>query len=118
MLETKKCKVCAKIIRGRSDKKYCSIGCKNSYHKDIRFATKKAAKQIDGYLKRNYKVLMEILGRNKTQIKVHRNLLAQKGFRPKYHTHYYINSKNKMYHYIYDLAWMEFSDDEVLIVKK
>jgi hypothetical protein len=23
-----------------------------------------------------------------------------------------------MFHYIYDLAWMEFSDDEILIVKK
>lgn len=112
------CKVCQKILKGRSDKIFCSIGCKNHYHKHLRFITKKAAKQIDGYLKRNYKILIELLKQNKTQIKVYRNQLTQKGFRFKYHTHFHINSKNKMYHYIYDLAWMEFSDDEILIVRK
>jgi len=112
------CKVCQKILKGRSDKIFCSIGCKNHYHKHLRFITKKGAKQIDGYLKRNYKILIELLKQNKTQIKVYRNQLTQKGFRFKYHTHFHINSKNKMYHYIYDLAWMEFSDDEILIVRK
>lgn len=114
----KKCKICDKVLRGRSDKVFCSIGCKNHYHSQLRFITKQKAKQIDGYLKRNYKILYELLGNRKKQVKVHRNLLIQKGFRPKYHTHYHINSKNKMYHYLYDLAWMEFSDDEILIVKK
>ncbi len=114
----KTCKVCQKKLKGRSDKIFCSIGCKNHYHKHLRFITKKAAKQIDGYLKRNYKILIELLKQNKTQIKVYRNQLTQKGFRFKYHTHFHINSKNKMYHYVYDLAWMEFSDDEILIVRK
>ncbi|MCO5248620.1 MAG: hypothetical protein M9887_06715 [Chitinophagales bacterium] len=113
----KNCKVCEKPIKGRSDKIFCSIECKNYYHKKLRFATKMAAKQIDGYLKRNYKILLELLGGNKIQVKVYRNQLSQKGFRFQYHTHFYINSKNKMYHYLYDLAWMEFSDDEVLIIR-
>lgn len=114
----KKCKVCQKRLRGRSDKIFCSVGCKNYYHKNLRFAAKKAAIQIDGYLKRNYKILYEILGGNKTQIKISRNYLTQKGFRYKYHTHFHINSRNKMYLYVYNLAWMEFSDDQILIVKK
>lgn len=82
----------------------------------MRFVAKKAALQIDRYLKRNYKILVELLGKNKTQIKVSRNRLSQKGFRFKYHTHFHINSKNKMYHYVYDKAWMAFSDDEILII--
>lgn len=111
------CKICQKIIRGRTDKIFCCVGCKNHYHKNVRYATKIAAIEINGYLKHNYSILWEILKNNKTQVKIYRNLLEKKGFRFKYHTHYHINSKNKMFHYIYDLAWMEFSDDEILIIK-
>lgn len=112
------CKICAKPIKGRSDKIFCSIPCKNRYHKKLRFATKVAAIEINGYLKRNYAILLEVLGKNKTQIKVYRNLLEKKRFRFKYHTHFHINSKSKTFFYVYDIAWMEFSDDEILIVRR
>lgn len=82
----------------------------------MRYASKTAAIEINGYLKRNYAILMELLGENKTQIKLYRNVLEKKGFHFKYHTHFQINSNNEMYHYVYDLAWMEFSDDKILIV--
>lgn len=114
----RKCKICEKTIKGRADKIFCSTHCKNEYHKKLRYASKSAAIEINGYLKRNYAILLEILGKNKTQIKVYRNLLEKKKFRFKYHTHFHINSKNKMFYYVYDLAWMEFSDDEILVVRK
>jgi len=114
----KTCKICKKILRGRTDKIFCSVGCKNYYHTHLRKASNRAAQQIDEYLKRNHGILLEILGKNKTQIKTNRTLLEQKKFRFKYHTHFHINSSGKMYHYIYDIAWMEFSDDQILIIKK
>ncbi len=58
-----------------------------------------------------------MLGSNLTQIKVYRNILEKKKFRFKYHTHTHVNSKGKTFHYVYDYAWMEFSDDEILIVR-
>lgn len=115
---SKKCKICKKPLVGRSDKLFCSLGCKNYYHQKLRSATNKEAKEIDGFLKRNRSILLELLGKNKTQIKVYRNLLEQKKFRFKYHTHSHVNSKGKVFCYIYDLAWMDFSDDEVLIIRK
>ena len=45
-------------------------------------------------------------------------IMLIKKFRFKYHTHSHINNKGKTFNYIYDIAWMEFSDDEILIVKK
>jgi len=56
--------------------------------------------------------------KNGIQKKVARIVLEKKKFRFKYHTHFHINSKGKTFHFIYDLAWMEFSDDEILIVRK
>lgn len=114
----KKCKICGKTVVGRSDKIYCSGYCKNKYHKKLRYITKIAAMEINGYLKRNYAILWELLGENKTQVKIYRNVLAGKKFRFRYHTHLHVNSRKKTFFYIYDLAWMEFSDDEVLIIRK
>lgn len=114
----RKCKVCQKKLIGRTDKIFCDIACKNHYHKKMRYISKQAAIEINSYLKRNYIILHEVLGPNKTQIKVYRNVLEQKKFRFKYHTHFYVNSRNKTFYFIYDLGWMAFSDDEVLIVRR
>jgi hypothetical protein len=113
-----KCKICKNEMSGRSDKLFCSIKCKNYYHIHLRNASKKAAIRINEYLKRNHGILLEQLGKNKTQVKVYRNVLADKKFRFKYHTHTAVNSNGKTFHYIYDLAWMEFSDDEILIIRQ
>lgn len=110
--------MCEEKIAGRPDKKFCSTKCKNNYHTKLRAVTKNVASQIDAILHRNRSILLEILGKNGIQKKVKRITLEKKKFRFKYLTHFHINSRNKTFHYIYDLAWMEFSDDEVLIIRK
>ncbi|MCZ4410352.1 hypothetical protein O3Q51_16165 [Cryomorphaceae bacterium 1068] len=114
----RKCKICHEPIVGRTDKIFCSQACKNVYHSKLRYASKKAAIEINGYLKRNHGILLELLGKNKSQIKVYRNALETKKFRFMYHTHLHVNSRGKTFYYIYNLAWMEFSDDEILIIRK
>lgn len=114
----KKCKICKISLKGRDDKLFCSIKCKNLYHRKLRKVTNNAAKSIDRILHRNRSILLEILGKNSLQKKVNRMLLDKKKFAYKYMTHFNINSKGKTYHFLYDIAWMEFSDDEVLIVKR
>lgn len=116
-LNSRKCLACTHEVIGRVDKIFCSQKCKNYYHKKLRYKSVKAAIRINEYLKRNHGILLEILGKNLTQKKVYRNVLEDKKFRFKYHTHTHTNSKGKVMHYIYNLGWMEFSDDEVLIVR-
>lgn len=114
---SRKCKVCVEIINGRSDKVFCSVRCKNIYHKEIYNASKIASKEINGYLDCNHSILLEFLGNDKNEIKVLRRLLKKKGFRFKYHTHSELNSENKLQHYVYDVAWVELSEDKILILK-
>jgi len=113
-----KCRICSKKITGRSDKKFCSTACKNYYHINLRKVTDAAVKQIDTILHRNRSILLEILGKSKTETKILRIILDQKKFNFKYHTHFHTNIQGKVYYYVYDFAWMEFSSDEVLIVRK
>lgn len=113
-----KCKICKKTIVGRSDKKFCSIKCKNYYHVNLRKVTAEAVKEIDKKLHRNRSILLEILGKYKMQKKIKRIELEKRKFSFKYHTHFYVNSAGKTYNYLYDIAWMEFSDNDILIVRK
>jgi len=112
------CKMCKSPIRGRSDKLFCTIGCKNEYHIKLRKVTSAATQSIDRILHRNRSILLEVLGKNLSQKKVERETLDKKKFNFHYVTGYYLNSKNKMYNYVYDFAWMIFSNQEILVIRR
>ncbi len=112
------CKICKAPLHGRIDKIFCSIQCKNRYHFSLRRDTNKAAKISDKILHRNRSILLELMGKNIRQKKVTRILLDQKKFNYNYVTGYYVNSRNKIYNYVYDFSWMIFSDREILIFRK
>ncbi len=112
------CKICSAIIVGRKDKIFCSIKCKNYYHVNLRKVTAIEVKEIDTILHRNRSILLEIMGKRKLQHSTQRVVLEKKNFKFKYHTHLHVNSKGKTYYYVYDFAWMEFSSDEILVVRK
>jgi len=113
-----KCKICSKQLVGRKDKLFCSIRCKNYYHTNLRRVTFEASLKIDEILHRNRSILLEIMGKNRTQKQVNRLILERKKFRFNYLTHYHINKAGKTFHWIYDFAWMSFSDDSILVVRK
>lgn len=115
---TKFCKICQATIKGRSDKLFCSITCKNYYHTRLRQVTHIATKNVDKILHRNRSILLEIMGKHKTQIKLPIMVLEKKKFNFNYITRYYVNSRGKTYNYVYDFSWMIFSDNEVLIVRR
>ena len=115
---SRKCKMCQKPIVGRRDKIFCSVHCKSEYHLKLRRATAIEIRDINKILARNRSILLELMGKNSIQKKINRIQLDRKKFNYKYHTHFYINSQGKTYFYVYDFAWMEFSDDKILIVRK
>ncbi|MGB1315536.1 MAG: hypothetical protein ACPG4Y_05915 [Chitinophagales bacterium] len=117
-MNQKLCKICKKALIGRTDKLFCNSYCKNQYHIGLRTFVRKKTDDIDKILHRNRAILQEVLGKKRVQIKIKRILLSKKSFNFKYHTHFYINKNDKMYRFVYDISWMEFSDDEILIVRR
>lgn len=115
---TRKCRYCKGPVVGRKGKIFCSIECKSIYHYRLRAATFDTATPIDKILHRNRSILLEIMGKNKSQKKVDKIELDRKKFNYSYFTHSYTNSKGKVYFYLYDFAWMAFSDQEVLVIRK
>jgi hypothetical protein len=112
-----KCLICKAPFKGRADKKFCSIDCKNSYHLQLKKANELATAKVDLLLHRNREILLETLGKDGKQKILSKIELEKKGFVFRYITGYYTNSQGKQYHYVYDFAWMEFTSQEVLIVR-
>jgi len=59
-----------------------------------------------------------MLGKNNMQKKVNRLVLDQKKFNFNYFTGQYLNSKGKTYCLLYDFAWMEVNNGEILILSR
>ncbi len=112
-----KCKYCNQKLKGRIDKVFCSLDCKNKFNYLQRRETKLDTKLIDGYLHRNREILHTLIG-NAQKYTVDKSVLDQTGFKYDYHTSHYINKEGKTYWLLYDIAWMSFSDMKILIVKK
>ena len=116
---TYECIVCNKPLKGRKDKKYCSLDCKNSYHLNMRYKMRNVIRPVDRLLHRNLEILNELwqeAGTLKFIVAIHR--LERKGFKFNYYTSSYQNLKGKYYFYVYNFKWMKFGDEQVMIVKR
>ena len=113
----KQCENCQSEFTGRSDKRFCCIACKNQHNLQLRRETRDIVKAIDAALHRNREILAVLLPRPGKET-VPRLLLSKAGFNFDLCTRFYYNREGKRYHYVYDYAWMEFSQQDILIVRK
>lgn len=104
-------------VKGRADKKFCSPTCKNNYNYKNRAGTKSDVKSIDALLHHNRIILMTLMGDSKKET-FDKMVLTRAKFRFELHTGHYINKEGKTYWLIYDYAWMDFSNQSVLVVRK
>jgi hypothetical protein len=111
----RKCRLCLSPYKGRSDKMFCSVKCKTSYHEKLSRVTFEASIRIDKILHRNRSILLELMGKNGTQKKIPKILLDTKKFNWTYITHHHTNNQGKEVRYLYDFSYIVFSDQEVLI---
>jgi hypothetical protein len=111
------CQQCGKTLHGRTDKKFCDSTCKNTFNFAKRRDTRKEVKEIDGYLHRNREILATLMGESKKEM-IDRAVLTRAKFKWDFMTGVYKNKEGKWYHLVYDFAWMEFTDQQVLIVRK
>jgi hypothetical protein len=111
------CLQCGTSLQGRSDKRYCSVACKNEHNHRNRSQTKEAVAEIDSYLHRNREILATLMGDSNKET-LDRAVLTRAKFRWEYMTGIYKNKQGKWYHLVYDYAWMEFTDQHVMIVRK
>ncbi len=116
-MKKKQCPQCGVEVRGRSDKLYCSLACKNAYSLATRRATRDAVAEIDGYLHRNREILAMLMGEVEN-LEIDRMALTRTGFRYEFHTSIYYDKEGKLCHTVYDYAWVDCSVERIQLVRK
>lgn len=107
------CPVCSKPFIGRSDKRFCSTACKNSYHNAER--KNHITHAVDCALHTNRSILQQLLPENTESEMVTQRLLKSLGFNFDYATSVGVSPEGQICRMIYEFSWTELEDDHVLI---
>ncbi|MET0391517.1 MAG: hypothetical protein ABW019_00195 [Chitinophagaceae bacterium] len=114
----KLCLACGKPVKGRADKKFCDDYCRNSYNNQLKSGSNNYVRNINNALKKNRRILEELLPENEETAKTSRDKLQQLGFQFKYYTHVYTNHKGNTYHFCYEYGYLPLENDWFLVVKR
>lgn len=119
-MENRVCLTCGKLIRGRSDKKFCDDYCRNNFNNRLKANNGYSpyVRSVNHALLKNRKILESILPVNEDTTKATMDKLQRLGFHFKYMTHTYTNRAGKTYFFCYDYGYMPLDKDWFLVVKK
>jgi hypothetical protein len=112
----KECIECGDSINGRVDKKYCSDLCRNSYNNKANSCTSVHVKNINTILKKNRKILEELVPDQTS--KASKSKLLQIGFNFSYHTNIYTTKKGQIYYFCYEYGYLALENEYYFLVKQ
>jgi len=100
------CLACGNQLIGRSDKKFCDLHCKSSFH--YRKSLDEAPRfynKVDNQLKLNRRILKSFNKAGKATVRA--NTILDLGFNPKFFTHYWKNKKRDVYLFVYEYGFLK-----------
>ncbi len=112
----KHCLECGEVIRGRTDKKFCSDYCRNAYHNKVNKDTTNLIRNVNNLLRRNHRILEELNPDGKTSVP--RKKLLTKGFNFEYFTSIYTTKAGAQYFFVYDQGYLPLENDFYALVRK
>ncbi len=113
----KTCNQCNKIIRGRTDKKFCNDYCRNSHNNFLKSPTNNLIRNINNQLSKNRRILESFLSPTETYQKIKKEKMIQIGFSFQYVTMQKINKKGTPYFFCYDYGYILLDDEWCIIIK-
>jgi len=112
------CLSCEKLVKGRSDKKFCDDYCRAAFNNDLKSASNNLVRNVNNALGKNRRILESLLPQGDATAKTNHDKLIEKGFQFKYHTHIYNTKTEKTYFYCYEYGYLPLENNWYLIVKK
>jgi len=110
------CLECGEKVSGRTDKKFCSDHCRNTYNNRLNKDSKNLIRNINNKLRKNYRILAELNPKDKARTTKMR--LMEKGFDFEYFTNTYTTRKGTIYYFLYDLGYLPLENDFYMLVRK
>lgn len=104
MNRDKLCPICDSILKGRSDKKFCSIKCKSIEQYENRQENETFYLSVEAQLRINRKLLKRYNRSGFTTIR--KSELLTEGFDPNFFTHYWKTAKGEVYLFVYEYGFL------------
>lgn len=113
-MSEKVCLECGESIIGRSDKKFCSDQCRNTFNNRLNSDSTSLVRNINNQLRRNRRVLSELNPEGKS--KIHKDKMLTAGFSFRYYTHTYTTQKGTTYYFNYDQGYLPLENGYYFLV--
>ncbi len=110
------CQECGRVLRGRTDKKFCNDTCRNNHHNRKNAHDINLRRNINSTLNKNRRILCDLAHFDRNQ-SVTTELLLRKGFSFSFFTHVVKQSNGKHIHCCYDCGYYHQSNNRVVIIK-
>ena len=117
-IQERTCLDCGKTLRGRVDKKFCDDACRNNYNNRQNSDQTNFVRKVNNVLKKNRRILLEVLGDTDETVKIKRERLLEQGFQFSYHTHTYLTQKQQTYFFCYEFGYLPLDQEWILVVKR
>ena len=105
----KKCLDCGDILRGRTDKKFCSDQCRNNYNNRLNRDSNNFVRNVHGLLRRNRRILSDLYTEGK--VRLHKDALFALGYNFSFFTHIIETSDGKKFQYCFEYGYCESDED-------
>lgn len=111
----KTCPECGGNIVGRSDKKFCSDGCRNTYNNKQNSDSSNFMRRVNNQLRKNHRILLSQNEEGKT--KISKTKLLSLGFDFDYITQKVTYKNGAEYQFVYDQGYKYLDEDLLLLVR-
>lgn len=115
-MTNRNCLACGEVLRGRSDKKFCSDYCRNSYNNNINRDAKNFIRNTNNRLRKNWRILEQLNPNEKS--KTSKRMLLSLGFDFSCYTSIYTTKKGATYFFVYNQGYLPLDNDFYALVKR
>lgn len=110
------CKECQKMLLGRSDKKFCDDGCRNSFNNRKNSENNRFVKSINTVLRKNRNILHSLVPDN-GKTSVNERTLKVLGFDFEHFTNVFENRTGNIYKFCYEYGYLKIDEGIYVLVK-
>ena len=113
----KYCHECGQLMKGRADKRFCSDLCRTTANNRKNLDNAKYMQSINWILRKNRRILKEIIGTENNKANVHKEKLQKQGFSFKHLTHIHKTKKGDTFFFCYEFGYLPLEKDFFFLVK-
>ncbi|HEY0678923.1 MAG TPA: hypothetical protein VGD17_11595 [Chitinophagaceae bacterium] len=118
--DTRACLTCSNMLKGRIDKKFCDDYCRSAYNNQLYQNDRGLSfvRRVNNILRKNRKILEEIIPEESETTRVPRSKLVKMGFNFNYLTSAYSNPQGVVFYFCYEYGYRVMESDSYYIIRR